>query len=657
MSDSPVEKSPTMRSRHAALRWISGVVAVIVIAVVVVTLTLRPSELLESRPARLVHMKPPPHRLVATPRLSVWWDEIPSGLGVSSQPDGVSTNIHPADYVGPDACRACHPKNHADWSDHPHRFMNALATPEMVRGDFGGTELKYKGGTATFSTGGGQYRMTLARDGRERVYQVSQTIGSRFFQYYIGKQIAGPEPPDHHFYHRDHVLPFGYWIDQQEWVPTVHIGPEQPDADRPDPFDPPESGRHYANYAASCNYCHTTFPLGDLLARRPHQMGRHARVRLDWSVRGYLIEARPQELPAMEQLVKGPAATPLASPMAEWDAPHYAATLGISCEACHLGGRAHVESKGRTLPRFFPASPHLLVESSSLPSGGPTHDNLNWACGRCHTGSRPAFAAGMSTWNSVEYSDAMFGSCYSQLRCVDCHNPHQAIGKKWSRPPEADDAVCVKCHAKFAEPSPRLAHTHHPAGSEGDRCLNCHMPRINEGLQDVIRTHMIYSPTRAEMLEANHPNACNLCHTNEPIDWTLDKLKDWWGKSFDYQKIAASYPNRETPVAMSWLASENESVRLVGVDAMARSCDKAAIPRLLDALDDPFLLNRQFAMKRLQDAFGIRASDFEYRYYLSAIERRDPLTAMRDKVAPGTIPITPPEPRPTRRNEPGTDPR
>ena len=26
--------------------------------------------------------------------------------------------------------------------------------------------------------------------------------------------------------------------------------------------------------------------------------------------------------------------------------------------------------------------------------------------------------------------------------------------------------------------------------------MNCHMPRINEGLQDVVRTHMIYSPNR-----------------------------------------------------------------------------------------------------------------------------------------------------------------
>ena len=94
--------------------------------------------------------------------------------------------------------------------------------------------------------------------------------------------------------------------------------------------------------------------------------------------------------------------------MGDWEASKFAVTLGISCEACHLGGRAHVESRGRVPPKFFPSSPHLLVETDGRPlEFGRTHDNVNWACGRCHTGGRPQYAAGMSTWNSVEFADAM----------------------------------------------------------------------------------------------------------------------------------------------------------------------------------------------------------------------------------------------------------
>jgi predicted CXXCH cytochrome family protein len=310
-------------------------------------------------------------------------------------------------------------------------------------------------------------------------------------------------------------------------------------------------------------------------------------------------------------------------------------TLGVSCEACHLGCKKHVASGGKVRPDFFPKSPHLFAE---VPGGdldfGRTHDNVNWSCGRCHTGERPTFAAGMSTWNSVEYSDAMRGSCYSRARCVDCHNPHKPIGKRWAQAPEQDDALCLKCHGKFESARTRAAHTHHAPGSEGDRCMNCHMPRINEGLQDLVRTHMITSPTRRDMIEANHPNACNLCHTDRPIDWTLGRLKEWYGKTYDADKIAANYPGPARPVAVGWVRSGNEAVRLVGADALARSRKREALPHLIDALDDPYLLNRQFAERRLQEMFEVRPAEFKYHFYLTEEERRKPLAELRGRYAP-----------------------
>lgn len=578
-----------------------------------------------------------PRQLAAGRRLTVWWDTLPERIQTSSRSAGAESNIHPADYVGPDTCKKCHPDNHQSWSVHPHRWMNALADEATVKGDFSpGAGISYWGGRATFERRDGTFRMHLERGNLRRTYQITQTIGVRFHQYYVGKQVEGPEPPEHHFYHKDHVLPFGYWLAQKEWVPIIHVGTERPDAERPDPFAPPTSGPHYAEYAASCNYCHTTFPLGDLLGRRPHQLGEHAPRTLHWSIRPYLEQARPDELPAMTRVLKG---TNPQNPMHDWDAPHYAVTLGISCEACHLGARAHVESDGKVLPRFFPNSPHLAIERdgpgnvrAAQPDQGRTHDNVNWACGRCHTGTRPTFAAGMSTWNSVEYSDAVRGSCYSKLRCIDCHNPHQATGPKWSPSPARDDAVCLKCHGHLEPAERRQAHTHHPANSEGARCLNCHMPRINEGVQDVVRTHMIYSPTRQDMIHANHPNACNLCHTDKPIDWTLRYLKEWYGTTYDEKQLTASYPQRDRPVALGWLSSATDAVRLVGVDALIRARDRQALPQLLDALDDPYLVNRQFAAKGLEEMLGVRLADFGYRIYQSAEERKRPLAEVRTKI-------------------------
>jgi predicted CXXCH cytochrome family protein len=43
----------------------------------------------------------------------------------------------------------------------------------------------------------------------------------------------------------------------------------------------------------------------------------------------------------------------------------------------------------------------------------------------------------------------MRGGCYSRLKCIDCHSPHQALGARWTPKPDKDDAVCLKCHEQF----------------------------------------------------------------------------------------------------------------------------------------------------------------------------------------------------------------
>src|SRR5262249_49599970 len=145
----------------------------------------------------------------------------------------------------------------------------------------------------------------------------------------------------------------------------------------------------------------------------------------------------------------------------------HAVTLGISCEACHLGARHHAEGQWKK-PLFFPKGPELAVITRKDEAGirpeydyGRTHANINWACGRCHTGKRPQFAAGMATWNSTEYADATRGSCYSQLTCIECHNPHETLGAGWTETPAQDDNHCVKCHQKFEPAESLVAHTHH----------------------------------------------------------------------------------------------------------------------------------------------------------------------------------------------------
>lgn len=563
-----------------------------------------------------------------------WWDGVPVQVRAGATETGPGSNIHSGDYVGPEACRKCHKKNYEDWSRHPHRWMNAMATQDNVVGDFSGTAgIELLGGRADFFIEDGAYRMATQRDDYGREYVITQTIGSRFFQYYIGKQVKGDHPEGTPSYERDHVLPFGYWIDPGEWVPVVHVFPQDdlPDGDRTDPFAR-DFSRAFPDYALACNHCHTTFPLADQFVRIPETVSRHAPMPMHFAVADYFAEAHPELWDATKHTstVDKEDFLELINTIEKYDAPQHAVTQGISCEACHLGCREHAEGK-LAKPSFFPLSPHLLVETGGRKiEVERNHANVNWACGRCHAGDRPQYAAGMATWNSTEYTDAMRGSCYSRLKCIDCHNPHEAIGKKWTRAPAQDDALCLKCHESLEPAAARVAHTHHPLDSVGSRCMDCHMPRLNEGLQDVVRTHAITSPTDARMIESNEPNACNICHTEQPIDWTLEYLKDWFDSSYDDNEIRTNYPNRSGPVAVGWLKSSKPHVRLIGADALTRTNSTWAMSDIVGALDDPLQINRQFARIGLEKMSGISLNESGYRFYMSPDERRQPIEKIRE---------------------------
>ena len=594
--------------------------------------------------------------------LAVFWGALPERVTKDLKPTSLISNIHPGDYIGHEACRECHKENHESWSKHPHRWMNALADAQTVVGDFSGDyEMKYKGGVGNFYQEGDQYRMRYTKGDTVRVYQINQTIGSRFFQYYVGKGLEGPESEEHDYYHRDHVLPFGYWIDRKAWVPIVHVYEEEADDRRWDPIDSlslPERGveDEQANeiaapgqsrgaisnqreglalqYAQACNPCHTTFPLADMFVRLPSTNGSYIAAPVFMSLSKYLENERPniwdgsRDVHSMGQ----EEFSDLIREMIKFEAPDEAAALGITCEACHLGCKTHAEDKQK-VPSFAPHSPHLLTHRKHYPlDTGKTHHNVNWVCSRCHNGNRPTYACGAATWNSTEFTDATKGSCYSELTCVQCHDPHKAIGTKWTKTADQDDASCLNCHQQFNDSAARQKHTHHPAGSSGDHCMNCHMPKINEGIQDVVRTHAIFSPTQVDMIEANQPNACNLCHSDEPIDWTLKYLKSWYGKDYSAAKIAKSYPLRNQPVGRGWLKHPEASVRLVAAATLAEANANWALPDLAEMLDDDHMINRQFTQRGLERMLNIKLDEkFGYWFYMTNQERSESVQQIRKK--------------------------
>ena len=144
--------------------------------------------------------------------------------------------------------------------------------------------------------------------------------------------------------------------------------------------------------------------------------------------------------------------------------------------------------------------------------------------------------------------------------------------------------------------------------------------------------YAIFSPSDARIIETNQPNACNQCHTQKPVGWTIGHLEVWFGAKFHGRQIAANYLDSNAPAPLKWLENKNQAVRLVAVDSRPRRNDRSALPQLIDALDDSDLLNRQFARIGLERMLDLKLSEFGYQFYMTPDERREPLRRLRDKL-------------------------
>lgn len=584
--------------------------------------------------------------------IRLWWDDIPLHIQTNSVRTFEDSNVKPDDYAGVESCRKCHVEKYNDWHQHSHRLMNALATAENVRGDFSGSaKIDYLGGTGRFYQENGGYRMALKRDLTTRVYAIERTIGSRFTQYYVGKLIEGSEPADSPMWKVQHVLPFGYWITEKQWVPTVHVFRESnTDKENQDPYTEQE----IVSYDGSCTACHVTLAGGDWILNLAggQRLSAFSPRSVAFDAYGYLKDARPDLLggkTAEDVNIKD--IFDLGQTIGELPAIDNAVSLGITCEACHFGAKQHAQrstkDKSEYAPPFYPAGPHVYASGANREEVlGRNRANLTFACARCHSGGRPEYANGNHTWNSTEFSDAIYGFCYdpkgakehgmNELTCIHCHDPHKATGLKWNRTLAEDNQSCIACHAQFKDAAKLTGHTHHAADSTGSGCMNCHMPKINEGLQDMVRTHRIFNPTEPSMIENNQPNACNLCHLKENIDWTIRYLREWYGDEHTYSeaKLTANYPQRSGPVALGWIRGTHAPTRLAAAEALAKSGEEWGRPHLLDLLVvDDNLVHRQFVQKRLEEELNVDFDALGYHFYMMQPERQAAIDKLRPVIS------------------------
>ena len=476
------------------------------------------------------------------------------------------------DYVGSESCRSCHPGEHDSWHASYHRTMTQLATPESVKGDFDtGFVGEFPGMNLRFSREGDEYFATYAFPkpggvgyrafGKRRIVM---TTGSHHYQVYWTDLpwVTEEKPGDRTVW----LVPYVYLFDEEQWIPrqASFLMP---------PTDRPES--HQWNQ--SCVRCHAT----------------HGIERKD----------------------------PL-------DQTHDTRTaeFGISCEACHGPGREHVEANRDPLRRYglhrSDGGDPTIVNPARLDK-----ERNAETCGQCHSVSVPPdpeladryretgkpyrpgqdldesmlvihpgrdettlfeelfpkffsdrfWSDGMVRVAGREYHGLLNTPCHQrgEMTCLTCHAMHKEEGDSRPAPDWANDqlkegfrgnAACTQCHENLATTASLEAHTHHPAGTSGSNCMNCHMPHTTYGLLKGIRSHQIDSPSVGVTLETSRPNACNLCHLDQTLAWTADHLSEWYS-----QPSPALDPDQETIAAsLLWLLTGDAGQRALVASAMGR---------------------------------------------------------------------------------------
>ena len=500
------------------------------------------------------------------------------------------SNIRHPDYVGPEACGECHERQYQLWRDHPHSTMNANASVDTVLGDFSGVRLPYANGHVEFSHDE-QFTMTFFRDGqRERRFKITRTIGSKYIQEYVGVQTEGPEPLDHKVYSLEQRMPFGYWFVLKQWFPKVYYDAHFVAEYKPDgklSFDPytPEMKA----WDEHCIFCHNTYAYDVRAERRKNLIG-FPRGDLSLDKAGPLAATKNNL--ETEELV----------------------TVGISCESCHFGGREHTRREKEI--RFFPSDPDLKYRRGTPEPKTAREDPyvVNSICNQCHSSNPWKYPNGASMWNSNEAGDMANGVCASQIKCTDCHNPH--LRGPLSGGPDRSDHIdaCLGCHEEYRSSEYQLAHSRHPVDA-GVSCLDCHMPRLVQGLSDFVRSHSISSPSDIRMLASGAPNACNLCHLDKSVLWTLHQLKAGWGRTLvpDKRWNRGYGGNLKQALGSKWLRDQLGMVRAVAATAYSRTKHgKTQLHDLLGLLNDPVAFLRMRILLAIQRVLGrsLRPDEF-----------------------------------------------
>ena len=447
----------------------------------------------------------------------------------------------PTGYAGSAACSACHGEEYRAWAASTHGTAGGPPGPATVIAPFGGDPIRFADAVVLpVLDAGGRYLFVVEREGRPPLeLEVSGVIGR-------GHMVGGGTQG---FMTRfddgtQRFLPFDYSQDAGAWFcNTAFVGGFWvPGADR-------------ARLRADAGWLPVTESM------RLADCGDWPPVRILGSSRRF---ANCQNCHGSQ------IETAYRTDLARYETTF--STLQVNCESCHGPAAAHAADPfSASLPALDTLGPdaslavcfqcHALKRALGDPSsaGGAgsgaapdDHPTISgwlseYSLGLPLVGDSPYFADGrIATFGYQQTHRSSACYLFGSMTCVDCHAPHaQDYRDAFGAPLQGrfDDGQCTACHAAIAE-APQ-EHSFHPAGSEGARCVSCHMPYIQHpDLADAVpygRSDHTISIPRPGLDEAmGLASACARCHTDAPAAELAEQAAAWWGAARPHRAEVAA---------------------------------------------------------------------------------------------------------------------
>tara|TARA_B100000949_G_scaffold213534_1_gene208500 strand:- start:361 stop:2298 length:1938 start_codon:yes stop_codon:yes gene_type:complete len=534
-------------------------------------------------------------------------------------------------YVSSTTCKACHPAQYDSWSGSFHRTMTQVATPETVQADFDEvTVSEVEGVPMRLERRGDEFWAEFDDPGWEGPASARPRITRQVVM------ITGSHHQNIYWYATGHdralnILPGVFLLNDERWVPRSSVV-----------LSPPSQGVATldGHWNAICIDCHTT----------------HGKTQFDTPFRSEPISSQSVDTTVAEfgiscESCHGPAETHVDTNRNPWR--RYAMHLSdepdttiVNPEELDPVRSSQVCGQCHSIWEFYNSSDERVSSTSGLAyrPGDELRDtrfvahpttNANSAEMQQLLNTDPDFIRG-SFWSDGqvrvsgrEYNGLIDSPCFQNadttqqsLSCFSCHTMHKTADdprsvSTWADTHQVsagmdDNTACTQCHQEFTVDV--SAHTNHGVNSSGSSCYNCHMPYTSYGLLRSIRSHTVTTPSIQESVEVGRPNACNLCHLDQTLEWSGEHLRDW----YDLPMPPLKDDERNVAASILWLLTGDAGQRAITASsygwepAQTASGTTWMIPYLGELLGDPYAAVRYIAADSMRSLPGYEGLNYDF---------------------------------------------